>query len=105
MSSQQRRAVGAGPDYYRGVLTNMKRLDPPAHGASGTSVRFSNAAAGGAPNYQIETSDGIHAISGTDHQPDPSAIGARYWESELDSEEFSITEVVALLHASQAKKR
>ena len=86
-------------DFIARVLDNMARLDAAISGKGGTKVRFGLPAGNPSPNYQIETSDGIHAMRGTDHQPDPSAIGARYWESDLSAEEHTLAQVHARLRA------
>jgi len=85
--------------FYRGVLTSMTRLAPVYGDGSRSTVRFGPLANGVPGIYQIETSDGIHALRGVDHLPDPAAVGGRYWDSDLVAEEFTMQDVQRLLRA------
>jgi hypothetical protein len=89
----------ASTAFYRGVLASMTRLAPVYGNAGRSTVRFGPPNDGLPKIYQIETSDGIHALRGADHLPDPAAIGGRYWDSDLVADEFSLQDVQRLLRA------
>jgi hypothetical protein len=91
------------PDYFRGILGNMVRLDSGARNSPSTIVRLGIGGQGKWPNYQVETATRVRAFMGSSHKPDPRAAGGRYAEAELSARHFSFRDIQQLLEACMTR--